>query len=79
MHLGIAGQFGREMSRDDWNNKIVVSKLLGWEGRNVANTAIPVENFGITGTSSPCSSRTLWTEKVARKLVIAIQTAASAR
>ena len=49
------------------------------EGRRSTNIAIPVENFGTTGISLPCSSRALRTEKAASKFVIAIQSAASAR
>jgi hypothetical protein len=79
MHLGIVAQFGKEMSLDDYEPKKYISRLLEWNRSNSTNIAIPVVNFGTTGISSPCSSRALWTEKVARKLEIAIQSAASAR
>jgi len=46
---------------------------------DATNAVMPVENFGTIGISLPYSSRALWVEKVARKLVIAIQSAASAR
>jgi len=46
---------------------------------DATNDARPEENFGTIGISLPYSSRALWIEKVARKLVIAIQSAASAR
>lgn len=45
---------------------------------NSAHITIPVENVGTTGMSMPYSSRALWTEKTDRKLVIAIQSDASA-
>ena len=48
------------------------------DGENAANIALPKENFGTTGISLPWSSRALWTEKVERKLAIAIQSEASA-
>jgi hypothetical protein len=77
MHRGIAGQFGREISRDDWN-KYEINRLLNMERKKCANIAIPVVNLGTMGISLPCSSRALWTEKAARKLAIAIQSDASA-
>jgi len=46
---------------------------------DATNDAMPVENFGTIGISLPYSSRALWIEKVARRLVIAIQSVASAR